>query len=118
MQKVSPPRPVRSRLAQSLQCLAGVAGAAASFGLSAAGAYPAVSQAGLVTNGRSVEVTPVDRRSAYDERLSLKRALVDSGQPSGSEERKQLSSEERRSLMQDLRDAARNLNDSSRRSGN
>jgi hypothetical protein len=115
MQKVSPPCPVRSRLVYMLHCLAGAAGVAASFASGAAGTFPGMSQS---VSNRPAEVMAVDRRSIHDQRLSLKRALVDGGQPSGSEERRHLSSEERRTLMRDLRDAARDVNESTLRPGN
>ncbi|MDX5445014.1 MAG: hypothetical protein LPJ87_03040 [Zoogloeaceae bacterium] len=118
MQNVSPLRPTRSRIAYALQCLAGAAGAAVSLAVAAGGTFPAVSQNGQAVSSRPAEVIAVDRRSIPDQRLSLKRALVDGGQLSGSEERRHLSSEERRILMRDLRDAARDANEGAPRPGN
>lgn len=122
MQIVSPSRQVRSRLTRSLHCLAGVAGIVASFGLSAGGVFPALSQTGsAASSARQADSVGLERRTVSDERLSLKRALADGRPPSGSEERRQLSLEERRALLQDLRDVTRDLNDggySSLSSGN
>lgn len=108
MSKVSQPRPVRSRLARSLQGFAGVAGVTASLGLWATGSPPGYAQTAL-SGSRQVEAQRVDRPSD-DERMSLKRALAAGDQPSGNEQRKQLSREERRALLQDLREVARDVN--------
>jgi hypothetical protein len=112
MQIVSPSCQLRSRLAWSLHSLFGIVGIVASLGLSAAGTFPALSQSGsVVSSGRQVEPAGLERRTASDERLSLKRALADGRPPSGSEERKQLSLEERRALLQDLRNVTRDLSE-------
>lgn len=112
MQKVSPSRQVRSRLAPCLHGFIGVSAMLVSFGLAAAGSYPALSQAGAASANGRAESASVERASASDKRLSLKRALADGRPPSGSEERRQLSHEERRALLQDLRDVARDVNES------
>ncbi|MDX5363995.1 MAG: hypothetical protein LPJ91_07585 [Pseudazoarcus pumilus] len=112
MQNVSPSRSSGSRFVRSLQGLVCVAGIAVSLGVSAAGNYQTLSQpAAVAANGRPVEAAGVERASASDKRLSLKRALADGRPPSGAEERRQLSHEERRALLQDLRDVTRDLNE-------
>ena len=113
MQIVSPSCQLRLRLARCLRCFAGLAGFAASASLFAAGTFPALSQSGsFASNGRhQVEPAGLDRYTVSDERLSLKRALADGRPPSGSEERKQLSLEERRALLHDLREVTRDLSE-------
>lgn len=109
MQNVSPSRPYGSRF---LRGAAGIAGIMLSCGLSAAGNFQPLSQSGGASaNGRPVDSVGVERASASDKRLSLKRALADGRPPSGAEERRQLSNEERRALLQDLRDVTRDLNE-------
>lgn len=72
-----------------------------------------MSQTGpIASSGRQqVEPAALDRRTASDDRLSLKRALADGRPPSGTEERKQRSGEERRALLQDLREVTRDLSE-------
>lgn len=122
MQIVSPFRQLCSRLTRSLPCLVGVAGVVVSFGVCAGGVFPAVSQPGSAASaGAHAESVGLERRTASDQRLSLKRTLVSGRPPSGSEERRHLSSDERRALLQDLRAVTRSLHDggySSPRSNN
>lgn len=111
MQKVSQPRKSRFRLAHSLRICTGIFGFAFYVGVNAGGTFPAVSQTGSSQSIRATESTGFDHRPMSDERSSLKRTLGSGAQLSGSEQRSFRSSEERRALMQDLRNTTRDMSD-------
>lgn len=109
MQKVSQSSKPRFRLAHSLRICAGVVGFALYVGANAGGTFPAVSQTGSSQGIRATEPTGFGHQPTSEERSSLRHALGSGAQPSGSEKRSLRSSEERRALMQDLRNATRDM---------
>lgn len=113
MQTVSQPTQSVSRLLRALQAAALTAGLLVALGSHAAGILPALGHGSGNGAARASEPAALNARGG-EGRPSLRQALVDGGQPSGAETRRQLSADERRALTQDLREAARDVNENRR----
>jgi len=105
MTEVSLPGSSHPRFARAL-CRVAVVGVAALSLAAWAGGGSGLARAGMT--GLQAEVQRADLRA--DDRVSLKRALAAGDLPSGKEQRRQLTSEERRALLQDLREVTRDVN--------